>query len=399
MASPPLPAAGQPARGHIGALDSLRGIAALVVVLHHVWLLGLSQPSASWAWRLLRYSPLRMILDGRAPVILFFVLSGFVLAHGLMRAPTGYPVFLARRVARIYLPFAAAMLLSATGYALFEPGSVRPLGAWFGAFWQSGHAPAAVARHLLMLGDRRDDLDPVVWSLVHELRISVLLPLLLLLGRHRFPALLTAALLLHWIGAPFGIDAGTGHACQAWWSCKPFWGATPAGSLMVSAYFIVFFVIGIGIALHRDELLRCMIGLPRWGYVAALGLSVVVLSGVLAGNDLCYGLGAAGLIVLVLGGDKLTWWLRRRSVLWLGAISYSLYLIHVPIFLVVVYGLDRVGASLLPTLLLPLLIALSLAAAWLFHLAVERPARDWGRRLAGRSSPIQVRDDRASARA
>src|SRR6185437_4515847 len=239
MHATPMPKPGpfRAAAAHIDGLDSMRGIAALLVVFHHVWLLGAMRPGV-WEWRLLHYSPLRMIVEGRPPVILFFVLSGFVLAHALLHRPTAYKDFAIRRFARIYPPFAVAILVSAAGYALLDPGTPRPFSAWFGSLWQDGHGLPTVLDRLLMPGSRRDDLDPVVWSLVHELRISLLLPALLWVGRRNWTVLLVGSLIVQWLATPFGVDAATSAACRSWLSCRPYWGASFGGSLLVSASFV-----------------------------------------------------------------------------------------------------------------------------------------------------------------
>src|ERR1700674_3918663 len=64
------------------ALDAIRGFAALGVVAHHCFTTLPSLKEAhivSWA----RYTPLRLFVMGRPFVIIFFVLSGFVLASSL----------------------------------------------------------------------------------------------------------------------------------------------------------------------------------------------------------------------------------------------------------------------------------------------------------------------------
>lgn len=383
---------------HFGGLDSLRGVAALLVVFHHVWLLGALRPDNVWVWRLLRYSPLRMVLEGRPPVILFFVLSGFVLAHALLHRRTNYRDFAIRRFARIYPPFAAAILASAAGYALLDPGAMRPLSGWFGTLWQGGYRLPTVLGHLLMPGDGRDGLDPVVWSLVHELRISLLMPLLLWAGRRHWVALLAGSLVVQWLTVPFGIDAGTDAACRTWLSCRPFWGADFGGSLLVSAYFIAFFVLGIGIAVHRARLGALLRRLPAWAAPVLLVVAVCLLSGLPVADDLAFGTGAGLLILLVLEARGFARVLGLPPLPWLGRISYSLYLIHLPVFLAVIYGFSAVPAGLRVGMLVPL----SLLIAWLFHRAVEAPAQALGRLLtARRDHPPQssaVRP-RASARA
>jgi len=393
----PEPGPSRAASPHIGGLDSLRGIAALLVAFHHVWLLGALRPDNVWVWRLLRYSPLRMILEGRPPVILFFVLSGFVLAHALLRRPTSYRDFAIRRFARIYPPFAVAILVSAAGYALLDPVA-RPFSGWFGTLWQGGYRLPAVLGHLLMAGDGRDGLDPVVWSLVHELRLSLLMPLLLWAGRRNWLALLAGSLVLQWLVVPFGIDAGTDAACRAWLSCRPYWGSSWGGSLLVSGYFIAFFVLGIGIAVHRARLGALVRRLPAWATLVTLVVAVSLLSGLPVADDLAFGAGAGLLILLVLEARGFSRVLALPPLTGLGRISYSLYLIHLPVFLVVIYSLPAVPAGLRVALLVPL----SLLAAWLFHRAVEAPAQAFGRLLtAPRNRPAQSSEarPRASARA
>jgi peptidoglycan/LPS O-acetylase OafA/YrhL len=382
---------------HIAGLDSLRGIAALLVMLHHVWLLGAVRPGV-WEWRLLHYSPLRMIVEGRPPVILFFVLSGFVLAHALLRRSTPYGHFATRRLTRIYPPFAVAILASAIGYALLDPGTVRPFSAWFGSLWRDGFRPETVLGRLLMPGSGRDDLDPVVWSLVHELRISLILPVLLWVSRRNWTALLVGSLVVQWLVVPFGMDAATGGACRSWLSCRPYWGESFGGSLLVSAYFVVFFVLGIGIAVHRDRLHGWLAGWPGWTAPVLLVASLCLLSGWPADGDLAFGAGAALLIVLVLETRGFAWVLGAAPLRGLGRISYSLYLIHLPVFLAVIYGLTAVPAGLRVAMLVPV----SLLIAWLFHRAVEAPAQTLGRFLTasrGRSAQPSDARPRASARA
>ena len=72
----------------------------------------LSAWAAPWAW--LRYTPLRLLVDGEAAVILFFVLSGYVLALPFIAGTQlTYGRYLVKRICRIWLPFAAAILLAA----------------------------------------------------------------------------------------------------------------------------------------------------------------------------------------------------------------------------------------------------------------------------------------------
>ena len=110
-------------RSHYPELDALRGAAALVVLMNHfhqVWL-GTSHPH--WIARPKLIPPLWLLVNGHASVILFFLLSGFVLTLPSLRGShQPYPRYLARRVCRIYPPYVAGLLISVVGCAFFWDG-------------------------------------------------------------------------------------------------------------------------------------------------------------------------------------------------------------------------------------------------------------------------------------
>ena len=168
--------AGAPRR-RIGSLDSLRGLAALTVVLQHV----LATPvfaavhgGAGWAW-VLAYTPLHVFFAGPEAVILFFVLSGFVLGVPYFSAtPPRAGAFLIRRVCRIYLPYIAALAVALAAMSLVPARSIPP---WTSADWDRPLTLADLVNYALMSGfERHDFFNPPVWSLVYEMRISLISP-------------------------------------------------------------------------------------------------------------------------------------------------------------------------------------------------------------------------------
>jgi len=85
-------------QARLGALDSLRGIAAFVVLLSHT--LGVCQ----WNTKFMRFPFLNSMFDGHSAVTLFFVLSGFVLTFSHLNdsKKSFYLIpFYARRFTRI----------------------------------------------------------------------------------------------------------------------------------------------------------------------------------------------------------------------------------------------------------------------------------------------------------
>lgn len=145
-------------------LDSLRGLAALSVVVHHCFLLSpvfwaahSREPILNplvWAFT---YTPLHLFWDGPEAVTFFFVLSGFVLALPYFggRAPF-YPSYLARRFFRIYVPYIVVVILS-SGLLIFSLSKHPMAGTseWFTRVWAHPVDFKEYLNLVLMRGARR----------------------------------------------------------------------------------------------------------------------------------------------------------------------------------------------------------------------------------------------------
>ena len=111
-------------------LDSLRGLAALTVVLRHLCNLWLDDGmySASEhsrdAFIFLTYP----FAPGHSAVLLFFILSGFVLALPFIAGKAqSYPVFATRRIFRIYAPYLVVLCIAVLGdYFLHGQNHAEP---------------------------------------------------------------------------------------------------------------------------------------------------------------------------------------------------------------------------------------------------------------------------------
>jgi peptidoglycan/LPS O-acetylase OafA/YrhL len=377
------------------ALDSLRGIAAFIVVLAHcslIWPEGAHAQLPLW----ISFTPVRLLLSSYASVILFFVLSGYVLTFPFLKYEiVSYPAYVVRRLCRIYLPFVAAIIFSAVLYACSHPARAGMGSAWFQHQWlPCSDLGNWMGRHLAMTGlDPDMSLDPVIWSLVYELRISLIFPLIVLLSRKPFLAIVTAVI-LHAAATMAAIHTGNGYALN---SARDF-----MGTFLLTARFASFFIMGSTCARH-DPAIRAWIQRLPYGVwpcmfvIALIGFTIPTdihnqrLHALMPGLDeggvmrfmveFCLGIASSIIIISARDTKWLAKFLTLEPVHWLGKISYSLYLVHLPI----IFFLFRMLLGKMDFYQIALLaIATSLAAAAIFYALVERAAIVLGRHLSAR---------------
>ena len=365
----------------LSQLDSLRGIAAFIVLLHHnlisARLLDGRVGEALWV------SPLKAIDNGRAAVLFFFVLSGFVLTRALRSIETTltvteYARWVLQRTVRLCVPAAGALAVSAAFYAVASTGTWPGEAKWIAVtVWtRPPTVGSVVAQALLLALDGGYFLDNVLWTLVHEWRISLVLPFVAIAAAFRGKSgagllVLIGIAISGVLGGPWGDDFGLGP--------------TYVASLRATLYFLLPFLIGA--ALEEGGVTEMRGG--RWHVVAAvlaaLGLGRVA-------TDYATYLASALLIWLALQPGLIQRVLLRPALVWLGTISFSLYLIHVPVLALLFNGLhDRLP----PAAICALSIAVALPAAYLFYLFVERPAHRLAR-LIGRKRLLPARLAQAS---
>jgi peptidoglycan/LPS O-acetylase OafA/YrhL len=342
------------------SLDGLRGVAALVVVVHHCLLTSVVLAASyrgnsitGWGFAgLLTRTPLHLLWDGTGAVLIFFVLSGFVLTLAFTeRGSPGWANYYARRFPRLYLPVWAALAL-AVALALLVPRLVTADQSW----WINAHAAhptvSMVAKDAA-LWSNPSLLDSPLWSLRWEIAFSVLLPLYIWGAvRWRSFGLLKIIVMLVLIG----VGSKTGHA---------------------SLLYLPVFALGVVMAAERTRAAAVMarIGAVSWSAMA-------VVAGSLLSVDSMVGSipewltrpmrsAGAGLVVLVfLGWGRAAHFARRGWLQWLGSISFSLYLVHEPIVVTAARLLPNANALEILLLVLPL----SLLAATVFHRLVEVPS-------------------------
>jgi peptidoglycan/LPS O-acetylase OafA/YrhL len=359
-------------------LDALRGLAATTVVLSHFTMF---TPLVA-----LRHTPLRLLCGGHEAVILFFALSGFVLTLQIDRARNvSYGEYALRRVCRIYLPYLGAVSVAYIAWLLSYDGWVDWAGNWFNGTWAPVISNADLLRHVLfVLPFQSDRLDSVAWSLVYEMRISLIfMPIVLAVHQFRtcWSVMAAAALSV----AVCVYSAMTRHFVLP---------ASIATEWLPTAHYLLMFVVGSVLAKHRGTL--CAV-LAR-GSSATWG-GVVVLS---AGLVLYASARPISLMVPGVPSDFVWDWLVliavtgiiacavamlpfARVLLWpplpfLGKISYSLYLFHAIVLAAVVHATGRLG----PLVSLSLAAVLIVPVSYLGYVCLERPAMRLGSRLGRR---------------
>ncbi len=385
LAAPPAP--------RLSELDALRGIAAFLVLLQHARVMGLDPRPFDHplvekaAHMLMHFSPLRVLEFGRGAVLFFFVLSGYVLTRALIRnGSPGLLAFAAQRTVRLMLPAAASVLLSVGLYAALAVDPALVAAAFQDHqtlyIWRAAPELADVlkASALLLTLEDRVVLNPVLWSLVHEWRLTLLLPLVLLL-RGRVWWLLALGCVGMLLGA---MHSGAENRMQL--------GPQFHHTVLVSVYFGLSIASGAALALAgpvpsltRDQ--RFMGGVAA---VALFGLA----------SDVAVYVASVLLIVLAQQPGGFQRLLRRAPLIWLGQVSYSLYLVHAPVLVATMFAL-RGTLPLWASLTIGMVA--SLAAAEAFHRLVEAPTRDlarWAeRRLRRPNHPRAAAPEAAAAAA
>jgi peptidoglycan/LPS O-acetylase OafA/YrhL len=366
-------------------LDSVRGIAAVVVVLFHCRLAYDTDTdarhfgSAIHSLSKLTFYFLGRLLDGRCAVVLFFVLSGFVLSLSLLQKNTLWEFYAIKRFFRIYPAFLFAVLASFGLHLII--GTPQPTG---NSWWMQGILDAStswsgLAKHLFLLGNDQS-LDEVIWTLVYEMRISLLLPLILYsvikYDSRAITFYFTAA-----IASSLMILSSEGHIALGYRE------ENVCGALLTTVYFIPPFAMGAWVAINRKNIATkvaaysIQVTAVLWGAVFLLLFVPIHGSRSMGANvgDFMNAIGAAVLICLLLGRGEAEKILLKTPLLWLGRISYSLYLIHIPI----IYAIDQtVGHvwSLLRTAVCVCVV--SFIVAELMVRCIESPFIRLGKRLS-----------------
>jgi peptidoglycan/LPS O-acetylase OafA/YrhL len=351
------------------SLDALRGLACLmVVVFHSTFLVSASTVASASDPASYLISIAERLWIG---VPMFFVISGYCIsatADNARRKGHSVRVFFARRFRRIFPPYLICVAVSAAAVALLDPlypglfrmnGRGMPLPTELNVSQWLANLTLTNGWVCHFTGEGRLWFLGTAWTLGYEEQFYGLTGLLLLLApRHFFAgaAVITAAV----VAASPWRDSTRGFFFDGHW--LQF--AAGIGVYYVAAYanrwqtvaIVLALLAGLAWSARTPSLLLSEVAQPEQFYFVAYGLAL-----------------------LLMAGHRLDAQIADAPVLWplnvCGVMCYSLYLVHGPICVAlstVLFdaGLRSPTATVLVTV--PLCIAASVLAGWLFHIAVER---------------------------
>jgi peptidoglycan/LPS O-acetylase OafA/YrhL len=346
---------------HIPALDGLRGLSVVAVVVYH---LGVTVHGK------------RVLAGGYVGVDVFFVLSGFLIsslllseldAHGRVSLPSFYT----RRALRLFPALAVVIVFAVIACLTFASST-------------KGSTLAGLPWVILYVGNWDRALENPqalglllhTWSLAVEEQFYILWPALFILIFGRLRRRNVAGSIL--LGAAVAVALYRLAAYEAGWSvARVFNGLDTHSDGLLIGCAVAFFASTASLAggPRRRLSAPAVRGLTVVAVVAIAAVTVTCNYGHAVTNDLAITVGAFGTGGLVWGVlfEPIGWMtaiLESRVAVWVGKRSYGLYLWHLPIIMAMNFSSDK-GLRLYTECLVALL--LSFAATALSYRLVELP--------------------------
>ncbi len=369
---------------HLPGVDVLRAFACLWVVLFHV---GLWWQGAFWqgfaplhdaatslpSWALWWLSRL-----GFHGVGLFLALSGFCLYYplalrgGVGGARVDLGPYARRRAGRI-LPAYYASLVVLTALASLPATRqvvMRPITSF------------DIGMHLALVHNLHPEtlwtMNGAYWSLGLEAQLYLLFPLLVALGRRR----------------GIGAVAALGMGASLLWFLVLRW--AKLRGMTGESYGVLFEAIPARLVEFSAGMVAAAFvaeerPAPRW-LLVALSLLWIPTSHLVQVTgwfnypfDRPVNAVAFGAVLVLVARVRGSTWTSppARLLAWIGGVSYSLYLVHQPLLLVLREPVGSLRLERGPLFLAGVLV--SVAAGWVFYELFEGPPQRW---LAGRKKPL-----------
>ncbi|TVT28952.1 acyltransferase [Salinicoccus cyprini] len=315
-------------------LDSMRGLAALIVVFYH-YTVYYDEKFGHEQW-----GQIDLFTFGHYGVQLFFIISGFVIYMSLMKVKS-VSDFAIKRSIRLYPAYMFSVALT---FLIVSLASAESLRTTF---------PEAMV-NLTMLQDfipTVKNVDGVYWTLRVEMTFYVIMAILLSMGL----AKKTMSIAIIWLAASAVIQlANTVLATDM----------TAFIEKYSMSNYSQMFIIGMmfyGIWQNGNH--------KKYFYMIGLAIGYdFIFEGVTNG---LFSILFVILFQLILMNRMQ--WLNSRILLFFGAISYPLYLVHQNIGYVIIYKMESAGFLNISYILVPFLA--SVLIAYGIHQYIEKPSQ------------------------
>jgi peptidoglycan/LPS O-acetylase OafA/YrhL len=385
-------------RDHLEFLDHLRGVAILSVFFAHCLVMSFGIFRLPWnGWfPSFRVEPSFIMLlpctYGWAGVALFFVISGFCIHLSHIRSgEQGFARFFIRRFFRIYPPYLLCVLI----FFFLPPWKSVGLRSFLGV--------GQLVSHLLLVHNLDDHfflgINSAFWSIAVEVQLYCLYPLLLAMvsrlgWKRTLIGLAALEISLRAVGAAYQVMTG---------QLSPMWLTLPG---LPVAYWLSW-SIGAYLADKYMKGERAPFGDQRAWFWAAVAIGSYLFRPTVTFSFLAFSLLSAIVISRCLNAAhrpaRPAAATGAQYLGFVGLVSYSFYLIHQPIMMLVLRIFDKfhlaVGLYTWRTFLVlvgtcPIILLLS----WCLYVVVEKTSVRLGKRVLslnlGRwQSPVGLQPD------
>ncbi len=369
--------------GRIEFLDGLRGIAISVVLLFHAF--------ARWPELYVygnRFSGNPFFDTRIAGVNLFFVISGYVILMTLRKCGT-FSEFIARRWLRLFPAMLLCSLLIWASSGLFPERPAGSVSAWdllpglsfIGDGPGTHHLWDALAAYI---GHQVRSLDGSFWSLYVEVRFYLVFGLAYFLFGESIGISIIAALFLvdelssdQLLSVHFGPSDLGGFLLSKLHRLLAVTGATGLSRILTAKAYGFFAAGALFFRFHATR---------RWS-VFCLALLAGLLASLDEANAPAANLCLTLLFVLAVLSAQVQGILASRALVFIGFISYPLYLIHQNMMVAMIVKIGKAFPDM-PALLIPALpICVVGSLAWIIAKYVEPATKAF---LDRRSERAQV---------
>jgi peptidoglycan/LPS O-acetylase OafA/YrhL len=296
-------------------LDSIRGLASLTVVLSHFFI----AYGIDILIKPINFSPFHFFYDGFAAVTIFFVLSGFVLTLSLNKMiDFNIHSFYIKRIFRIMPSYLFVLILSSLLYLNYKSINTIPQSTnWINEFWSKPLNLNSLAKQAIFIETKnKANLVFQNWTLNIEMIFSFLIPFLFLISKKtNFLTLIIFNVILF--------------------------------SFFNTPVFLFHFSLGVILALHKEKLLYYFSKFEKKYRILFISITILFYTyrftlpmyyyyyfrefNFLNNDNLIWvitGLGSFLILLYSLNFDFIKSTLNKPFFIFLGRISYSIYLIH-----------------------------------------------------------------------